>query len=170
MQSCPSNRRAVRAWILYDWANSAFATTIMAAVLPTFYSSVAAAGLLTPVQASSRWGFTQTIGMLLVALTAPALGAIADYSGSKKRFLAAFAIPGILATALMVFLTTGSWLLGIAALHRGRNRLFRLVDLLRFAAAARGQGRTRSTWSRPRATRWGIWAAASCWRSTSSGS
>ena len=110
MQSSTSNRSAVRAWILYDWANSAFATTIMAAVLPTFYSSVAAAGLLTPVQASSRWGFTQTIGMLLVALTAPALGAIADYSGSKKRFLAAFAIPGILATALMVFLTTGSWL------------------------------------------------------------
>jgi UMF1 family MFS transporter len=110
MQSASSNRSAVRAWILYDWANSAFATTIMAAVLPTFYSSVAAAGLLTPVQASSRWGFTQTIGMLLVALTAPALGAIADYSGSKKRFLAAFAIPGILATALMVFLTTGSWL------------------------------------------------------------
>jgi UMF1 family MFS transporter len=82
----------------------------MAAVLPTFYSAVAAAGLLTAVQASSRWGFTQTIGMLLVALTAPALGAIADYSGSKKRFLAAFAIPGILATSLMVFLTTGSWL------------------------------------------------------------
>ena len=110
MQSSSSNRSAVRAWILYDWANSAFATTIMAAVLPTFYSAVAAAGLLTPVQASSNWGFTQTIGMLLVALTAPALGAIADYSGSKKRFLAAFAIPGILATALMVFLTTGSWL------------------------------------------------------------
>ncbi|MCX6030077.1 MAG: MFS transporter [Chloroflexi bacterium] len=109
--SASSSRRAVNAWVMYDWANSAFATTIMAAVLPTFYSAVAAKGSLTPVQASSTWGLTQTLGMLLVALTAPVLGAIADYSGSKKRFLAAFAIPGILATSLMVLLTTGSWVL-----------------------------------------------------------
>ena len=83
----------------------------MAAVLPVFFSTVAAKGALTPVQASSAWGLTQTIGMLLVALAAPVLGAIADYSGSKKRFLAAFAIPGILAAALMVFIGTGDWLL-----------------------------------------------------------
>ena len=106
-----SSRRSIRSWIMYDWANSAFATTTMAAVLPVFFSSVAAKGALTPVQASSAWGFTQTIGMLLVALTAPVLGAIADYSGSKKRFLAAFAIPGILAASLMVFISTGDWLL-----------------------------------------------------------
>jgi UMF1 family MFS transporter len=106
-----TRRSAVRAWILYDWANSAFATTTMAAVLPVFYSSVAAKGALTPVQASSNWGFTQTLGMLFVALAAPVLGAIADFSGSKKRFLAAFAIPGMLAASLMVFITTGSWLL-----------------------------------------------------------
>jgi UMF1 family MFS transporter len=104
------HRRTINAWVMYDWANSAFATTIMAAVLPTFYSAVAAANL-PKVTASSNWAFTNTIGMLLVALAAPILGAIADYSGSKKRFLAAFAIPGILAVSLMVFLTTGSWLL-----------------------------------------------------------
>ena len=104
-------RRIVNAWVMYDWANSAFATTSMAAVLPVFFSTVAAKGALTPVQASSAWGLTQTIGMLLVALTAPVLGAIADYSGAKKRFLAAFAIPGILAASLMVFISTGDWLL-----------------------------------------------------------
>ena len=104
-------RRAVRAWVMYDWANSAFATTSMAAVLPVFFSTVAAKGALTPVQASSAWGLTQTIGMLLVAFAGPALGAIADYGRSKKRFLAAFAIPGILAAALMVFIGTGDWLL-----------------------------------------------------------
>jgi MFS transporter, UMF1 family len=104
-------RSAVRAWVMYDWANSAFATTTMAAVLPVFYGSIAAKGALTPVQASSNWGFTQTIGMLIVAVAAPILGAIADFSGSKKRFLAAFAIPGMVAAALMVFITTGSWLL-----------------------------------------------------------
>ncbi len=106
-----ARRRSVRAWIMYDWANSAFATTTMAAVLPVFYSTVAAKGALTPVEASSNWGFTQTIGMLLVAFAAPVLGAIADYSGAKKRFLAAFAIPGILAASLMVFISTGDWLL-----------------------------------------------------------
>jgi UMF1 family MFS transporter len=102
---------AIRAWVMYDWANSAFATTTMAAVLPVFYSAVAAKGALTPVQASSNWGFTQTLGMLFVALAAPILGAIADFSGSKKRFLAAFAVPGMVAAALMVFITTGDWLL-----------------------------------------------------------
>jgi UMF1 family MFS transporter len=109
-----ARKRAIRGWVMYDWANSAFATTIMAAVLPTFYSAVAAAGALTPVQASSAWGYTNTIGMLLVALAAPVLGAIADYSGTKKRFLAAFAIPGILAVSLMVLVSTGDWLLASA--------------------------------------------------------
>ncbi len=130
---------------------------------------MAAAGLLTPVQASSRWGFTQSIGMLLVALAAPALGAIADYSGSKKRFLAAFAIPGILATALMVFLTTGSWLWASLLYIVGEigfsGSLIFYDSLLPHVAK-----RTSSTWCRPRATRWGIWAAASYWQSTSSGS
>ncbi len=109
-----TSRRTINAWVMYDWANSAFATTAMAAVLPVYFSSVAAKGALTPVQASSTWGFTQTIGMLLVALAAPVLGAIADYSGSKKRFLAAFAAPGILAASLMVFISTGDWLLAAA--------------------------------------------------------
>ncbi len=114
MASPNVSRRTVNAWVMYDWANSAFATTAMAAVLPVYFSSVAAKGSLTPVQASSTWGITQTIGMLLVALAAPVLGAIADYSGSKKRFLAAFAAPGILAAALMVFIGTGDWLLAAA--------------------------------------------------------
>jgi MFS-type transporter involved in bile tolerance (Atg22 family) len=103
-------RRIVNAWIMYDWANSAFATTIMAAVLPAFYSSVAAA-TLSPVQASSYWGYTNTIGMLLVAVSAPILGAIADHSGSRKRFLGSFAAVGVTFTALMVLISAGDWLL-----------------------------------------------------------
>lgn len=106
-----SKRSIVNSWVMYDWANSAFATTAMAAVLPVFFSTVAAKGVLTPVQASSTWGIISTIGMLLVAVAAPVLGAIADYGGSKKRFLAAFAMPGILAAALMVFIGTGDWVL-----------------------------------------------------------
>jgi UMF1 family MFS transporter len=106
-----SNRRAVNSWILYDWANSAFATTTMAAVLPVYFSNVAAKGALSPVQASSAWGFTQTISLLLVAFAAPVLGAIADYGGTKKRFLAVFAALGILAASLMVFVGSGDWML-----------------------------------------------------------
>lgn len=114
MPTASSSKRAINAWVMYDWANSAFATTTMAAVLPVYFSKVAASGQLTPVQASSAWGMTQTIGMLLVALFAPVLGAIADFSGAKKRFMAAFAIPGILAASLMVFISTGDWLLAAA--------------------------------------------------------
>ncbi len=104
---------------MYDWANSAFATTIMAAVLPAFYSSVAASGL-SPVHASSYWGYTNTIAMLLVAISAPILGAIADHTGARKRFLGSFAGLGITFTALMVFISTGDWLAASALYILGR--------------------------------------------------
>jgi len=103
-------RRTINAWCMYDWGNSGFATTIMAAVLPTFYSEVAG-GTLEPVQASSYWGYTNTAAMMLVAFAAPVLGAIADHSGAKKRFLGGFAGIGILFTGLLVFVSTGDWLL-----------------------------------------------------------
>jgi MFS transporter, UMF1 family len=106
----PAHRRTVRAWCLYDWANSAFATTIMAVVLPTFYSTVAAANL-PPARATSYWGYTNSIAMLLVAFAAPVLGAIADHAGSKKRMLGFFAGAGVLATALLYMVSTGDWLL-----------------------------------------------------------
>lgn len=114
-----SYRQIVNAWCMYDWANSAFATTVMAAVLPTFYSGVAGANL-RPVQASSYWGYTNTVAMLLVAFSAPILGAIADHSGTKRRFLAGFAGVGIFATSLLVLVSTGDWLLASALYILGR--------------------------------------------------
>lgn len=103
-------RKIIISWCLYDWANSAFATTIMAAVLPVFYSSVAGANL-SKTTASSYWGYTNTIAMLLVAFSAPLLGAMADHGGIKKKFLAAFALLGIVATACLFFVEKGEWLL-----------------------------------------------------------
>ena len=105
-----TRRKIIVSWCLYDWANSAFATTIMSAVLPIFYSSVAAAEL-SKTTASSYWGYTNTIAMLIVAFTAPVLGALADHSGMKKKFLAAFAALGILSTAGLVGVGRGDWLL-----------------------------------------------------------
>jgi UMF1 family MFS transporter len=111
--------RIVNAWIMYDWANSAFATTVMGAVLPAFYSSVAGA-TLSPVQASSYWGYTNTIGMSLVAVSAPILGAIADHSGARKRFLGSFVAVGVTFTALMVLISAGDWLLASGLYIMGR--------------------------------------------------
>jgi len=102
--------QVINAWCMYDWANSAFATTIMAAVLPTFYSSVAGVTLGRTL-ATSYWGYTVSIAMLIIAVSAPILGAIADYTASKKRFLASFAILGIVFTSLLIFVSTGDWLL-----------------------------------------------------------
>jgi UMF1 family MFS transporter len=102
--------RIINAWCMYDWANSAFATTIMGAVLPTFYSAVAGAGL--PGNAATvYWGYTSSIAMLINAAMGPILGAVADYLGAKKRFLAFFTAFGVFFTSLLVMVTSGQWLL-----------------------------------------------------------
>ena len=103
-------RKLILSWCLYDWANSAFASTIMAAVLPVFYSSVAGANL-SKTTASSYWGYTNTLAMLVVAFSAPILGALADHRGIKKRFLALFAGMGIVSTSMLVFVGKGDWFL-----------------------------------------------------------
>jgi MFS transporter, UMF1 family len=104
------HKKAIWAWTMYDWANSTFATTIMAAVLPVYYTSVAAAGV-TPNIATAMWGYTSSIGALLAAIISPILGAMADFRGSKKNFLTIFMVIGVTATALMFFIRTGNWLL-----------------------------------------------------------
>ena len=104
-------RRRIRAWCLYDWANSAFATTIMAAMFPLFYHELAKGAGLSDDQATAYWGYTASIALAIIAPLAPILGAVADHRGSKKRFLAAFIGLGTLATACFVFLGPGAWLL-----------------------------------------------------------
>jgi UMF1 family MFS transporter len=106
-----NRKKAIRAWTLYDWGNSAFATTIMAAIYPVYYTSVAAAGL-PPNIATAYWGFTTAIGALIAAVISPVLGAVADFRGSKKRFLTIFMLIGVTATALLYIVRTGDWFLG----------------------------------------------------------
>ena len=103
------HRKILRSWKMYDWANSAFATTIMAAVLPEFYSSVAGA-TLDKTTATSYWGYSNTIAMLIIGVTAPLLGAIGDHSGAKKRFLGVFACVGIVSTGLLIGIGSGMWI------------------------------------------------------------
>ncbi len=104
------NKRVKFAWVMYDWANSAFVTTITAAVLPVYYASVAAANLAPNIR-TAYWGYTSTIALLLVALMGPVMGAMADFTGSKKRFLTIFALIGIAGAALLFFVREGDWLM-----------------------------------------------------------
>src|SRR5450756_1355988 len=106
------HRRIINAWCMYDWANSAFATTIMAALLPPYFSNVAAVNL-PKAQASSIWGLSLAISTLFVAFLGPVLGAIADQTGTKKRFLQSFLSIAILFTALLFFVREGNWLMAV---------------------------------------------------------
>lgn len=112
------DKRAVRGWIWYDWANSAFATTMLAAVMPVYYESVAGSGLEGNL-AQTYWANTQSIAMLLVALLSPLAGAAADLSRSKLRFLIAFAVIGAVPSSLMAFAGEGDWLLASILLVLG---------------------------------------------------
>ncbi|MFC7320156.1 MFS transporter [Halobacillus campisalis] len=103
-------KKPVLSWVLYDVGNSAFATTIMAAVLPIFYYDVAAKGLDESL-ATSYWGYSQSIAVLIVALLAPILGAISDYSAAKKKFLMFFAFMGMIASVMLAFVGEGGYLL-----------------------------------------------------------
>jgi UMF1 family MFS transporter len=103
-----SRRRSVCAWALYDWANSAYATTVMAGFFPLYFKQYASAGAEATVS-TFRLGLANTSAGLVVALLAPALGAIADRGGSRKRFLAAFAVLGAVMTAALSTLEQGGW-------------------------------------------------------------
>jgi UMF1 family MFS transporter len=96
-----------RAWAWYDWANSAFFTTVVTAVFPGFYASYAAAGL-EPAEATARFGLVTTVSMATVAISAPILGAFADYTGAKKRLLALFIAIGVTACGAMAFIGEGN--------------------------------------------------------------
>ena len=100
-------KRRIRAWTMYDWANSAFATTVLAAVLPIYFSQVAGITLPSPAIATAYWSRALSIGFLIVAIISPVLGTISDVMRGKKRFLAVFAGLGILSTGFLVLVEKG---------------------------------------------------------------
>lgn len=104
-ENAAKHKKAIWAWTMYDWANSSFATTVMGAVLPTYFATYIAKGASVPI-----WGYAVAIGSLLIALLSPILGALADFKGSKKLFLGIFAGLGIVSTALLFFVTNPSQL------------------------------------------------------------
>ena len=101
-------RKQQISWALYDWANSAFATTVMAGFFPIFFAQYWAAGLAEGER--TYWlGWAGSISSIVVMLLAPILGGLADRRGLKKRFLAGFAVLGAVSTALLYLIAKGSW-------------------------------------------------------------
>ncbi len=103
------HRKDLRAWAMYDWANSAMVTTIVTAVFPIYFAKVAAAGL-TPAAATKTLADATTIGLAIIAVLSPILGAIADRAGLKKRLLAISLLIGVVAVGLMFFIEQGEWM------------------------------------------------------------
>jgi UMF1 family MFS transporter len=103
------HRPELRAWALYDWANSAVVTTIIAAVFPIYFYRDAGAGLPEGL-ATQRFAIATLIAMAGLALVAPVLGVVADNWPVKKKLLAVFLAVGVAATAAMFFIYPGDWL------------------------------------------------------------
>ncbi len=100
-------------WAFYDWANSGFATTVMAGFFPIFFKSFWA-GDLDAAESTFVIGSINSLIGLLIAISAPILGAIADAGKTKKKFLFIFASLGILATGYLFFIPESSWKLAVA--------------------------------------------------------
>ncbi len=101
-------KKAVWGWAMYDWANSAFATTVMAGFFPLFFKHYWSAGADINTS-TAQLGIGNSIASLIVALMAPILGAIADKGTKKKKFLIFFAYLGVLMTAGLFLVQEGSW-------------------------------------------------------------
>ena len=99
-------------WALYDWANSAFATTVMAGFFPIFFKSHWASNL-SDAESTFAIGSVNSLVGLLIAFSAPVLGALADAGDSKRKFLFSFAFLGIIATGYLFFIPESSWKLAV---------------------------------------------------------
>jgi MFS transporter, UMF1 family len=105
------HRPELRAWALYDVANSAWMTTILL-IFPLYFVGVASAGMPADT-ARSRFAFVTSLSVILVGLIGPILGALADLKGNKKGYLGAFLAVGATATAAMYWITEGRWMLAL---------------------------------------------------------
>ena len=104
--------KPIISWSLYDWANSAFATTVMAGFFPVFFKSYWSAG--ADMTASSfRLGLGNSIAGIAIMILAPLLGAIADKGGARKKFLLFFTVMGVAMTAGLYFVQKGAWELAV---------------------------------------------------------
>jgi UMF1 family MFS transporter len=105
-----SGTRQKWGWAMYDWANSAFATTVMAGFFPVFFKEYWNSGV-DAATSTFRLGMANSLASLLIVLLAPLLGAIADCMSRRKAMLFSFAFLGVLMTAGLYLIGEGDWFL-----------------------------------------------------------
>lgn len=101
-------RKKVLSWGFYDWANSAYSTTVMAGFFPVFFKNFWSQGF-SAVDTTAKLATTVSISSLLIAMISPTLGAIADNKGQKKHFLIFFMLVGVILTGAMAYVPAGEW-------------------------------------------------------------
>ncbi len=114
-------KREIFGWVMYDFANSGYAVIILAAILPIYFSTIVPEGGAVfqffgsefTISSPSLWAYTLSFSMLLVAISSPILGAIADYTGSKKKLLMVYTYTGSLICALLFFVGEGDYLMAM---------------------------------------------------------
>ena len=106
--AAPDRRRAQRAWCLYDWANSVFATSVVSAVLPVYFAKIAARSMPAH-QATATWGYASAIALAITALLSPIVGALADQTRRRKPILLACVLVGVGGTLGLAFSPATAW-------------------------------------------------------------
>lgn len=106
------SKKSIVSWAMYDWANSAFATTVIAGFFPIFFKEYWSTGVEANVS-TARLGFANSIAGILVAIMAPILGAIADKGSVRKKFLMFFTFMGIVMTLCLFLIGQNNWLLAL---------------------------------------------------------
>ena len=106
------NKKTIRSWAMYDWANSAFATTVMSGFFPLFFKKYWS-GAENAAESTYYLGLANSIASIIVAALAPFLGAIADRGTAKKKFLFTFAFLGIIMTGGLWMVQQGQWQMAI---------------------------------------------------------
>ena len=118
-----AEKKIIRAWCMYDWANSAFFTSIVSAIMPIYFVGLYRESLGSGVvffnfqfSATVVWALTGALGTFLIALSSPIFGVIADRSGIKKKLMTIFCVSGCLATIMLFFssYTSSPWLFSLA--------------------------------------------------------
>jgi len=114
----PIQKREIFGWAMYDFANSAFATTILAVIFNQYFAKVVAGGeggvkiLGFRLHGASFFTFSVSVSMAISAVLSPFLGAVADSSGTKKRFLMIFCYVAVLFTGFLYFVHAGDYWMG----------------------------------------------------------
>jgi len=106
------DRRKMLSWAFYDWANSAYSTTVMAGFFPIFFEKYWS-NPNDVIQSTYQLGIANSISSIIIALVSPILGAIADRGSAKKKLLVTFAFLGVIMTSGLWFVQQGEWQLAV---------------------------------------------------------